>query len=264
MNLGETMVVSSCNCRGIQNTSKCRDVLDYLQSTDSNIICLQDTHLIPEQERAIKSFWENEFILHGTKTNARGVAIFFNRHFEYKILNAHKDNIGNMLTLDLLIHNEFTIRLINTYAPNQDQPDFFDTIQELIDSNTLDYLIICGDMNLALDQQLDCYNYQHINNPKSRTKVLKLLNQYNMVDVYRHLFPNKKTYTWKRQNPTKKARLDYFLVTNQLLDSILESEITSGYRTDHSMIKLKLQLNKFEEALEHGNSTVACTKILII
>lgn len=62
-----------------------------------------------------------------------------------------------MFTVDLLIYNEFTLRLIKNYAPNQDQPDLFEEIQELVESNVQDYLIICGNLNFVLDQQLDSF-----------------------------------------------------------------------------------------------------------
>lgn len=57
--------------------------------------------------------------------------------------------------------------------------------------------------------------------------------------------PARKHILGKDKIQQKKARLDYFLVTSQFLDLILESTIIQGYRTAHSMIKLKIQLNKF-------------------
>ena len=74
-----------------------------------------------------------------------------------------------------------------------------------------DNVIICGDWNLILDFEKDCYNYLHINNPRARNMVLSLMEEENFVDVWRLMNENTKKYTWRRLNPTKKqARLDYF------------------------------------------------------
>ena len=74
-----SIVISSMNCRGLKNKQKKIDVLDYLKNTDSNIICLQDTHWISEDSRHIRSIWNNICYIHGSKTNARGVAILINK-----------------------------------------------------------------------------------------------------------------------------------------------------------------------------------------
>ena len=119
---GEQLVVSSVNCRGLQELTKRIDVLDYLNRLQSNIICLQDTHWTDKDMRHIKSVWNNEIIIHGIRTNARGVAILLKNNFEFEILSQSSDEEGNLLVLDLKIANDFTIRIINLYAPNSDSP----------------------------------------------------------------------------------------------------------------------------------------------
>ena len=59
---GEKIVLSSVNCRGLQDLKKRRDVLDYLKNLNSNITCLQDTHLTLKNEREIKEIWNNPFL----------------------------------------------------------------------------------------------------------------------------------------------------------------------------------------------------------
>ena len=61
------------------------DVINYLKNTKADIICLQDTHLTESDMAEVKDIWDGEFILHGRRHNARGVAIFLGKRFEYKI-----------------------------------------------------------------------------------------------------------------------------------------------------------------------------------
>lgn len=54
---------------------------------------------------------------------------------------------------------------------------------------------------------------------------------------------NSKKYTWRRINPMRKqARLDFFLVSENLFQFVFNSDIVPGYRTDHSGILLNLKL----------------------
>ena len=145
-NIGEIVRVSSVNCRGLQDKIKRTDVLTYIKNLETNIVCLQDTHWVDKDERNIRAIWNNDCFIHGTRTNSRGVAILLANNFEYKINDNFKDTTGNVLVLDLTIAQDFTLRLINIYAPNDDNPSFFDQIEDLIINNPNDYKMICGEI----------------------------------------------------------------------------------------------------------------------
>ena len=98
-----------------------------------------------------KKIHNNDIIINGEYTNKRGVAIVLTKKFEYKILNTLRYHESRALTIDILIENDFSIRLINIYAPNHDNPDFYSYVQELHESSDCTYTIIAGDFNLALD-----------------------------------------------------------------------------------------------------------------
>lgn len=244
-NIGDCIRVASVNCRGIQSVKKRNDVLHYLKNKNFQILCLQDTHWTRENLREIYPLWNRECILNGTKTNSRGVAILFGPDIEYKIEHTYMDDNGNMICLDLLISNDFSVRLINIYAPNSDEPNFFRRIHSLVQDNTSDYIIITGDYNLSLDQKMDTQNYLHLNNPKARDEVLKIMLDFDLIDTFRKFHPTDKKFTWYKKTPYKSARLDYFLVNNPLLDIITKTSILPGYRTDHSLITLDIIINKF-------------------
>ena len=85
--LSSAITVLSANCRGLGDPVKCRDVLNYLQGLNADIICLQDTHWTKSELRKIKSIWQHEWLIHGIHTNSRDVSILFSNKFEYKIEN---------------------------------------------------------------------------------------------------------------------------------------------------------------------------------
>ena len=66
-----------------------------------------------------------------------------------------------------------------------------------------------------INPELDYYNYKGINNAKARDEVLKLINEKYLIDSFRENFPTTKKFTWKKKNPCKQARLDYFLISKK-------------------------------------------------
>ena len=161
---------------------------------------------------------------------------------------------GNLLILVLNIAS-ISVRLINIYAPNLDTPDFYQNLAEIIDQNKQDF-VICGDFNLVMNPNLDSYNYISINNPKSRNLALQILETYILIDVFRYMHPDSKTYTWRHKNPIKQARLDYFIVSGFFTDIVTSCKINPGYRSDHSILELNIKINTSSEVKAFGNLTV--------
>ena len=138
-----------------------------------------------------------------------------------------------------------TIHIMTLYAPNTDNPAFFSEVQDILKEHPADYYIICGDFNLVLDPHMDSYNYKHLNNPKARSSVLNMINDLNLLDIYRYTHQSSRRYTWRKRNPLKQARLDFFLVSSTMTDLIDKCDIEAGYRSDHSIISMDMVFNNF-------------------
>ena len=237
--------IVSANCQGLRDGKKRTEVLHYFTDIKPDILCLQDTHWLSNDTKLVKSVWTGECILNGHKTNARGVAILLNKTFEYKISSTEADSLGNLLSVILKLGDQ-TIHLINIYAPNKDTPDFFKCLREKIENSTCDYCIICGDFNLVIDPNKDSYNYKHINNPQARNCLIESMNAIGLKDAFRFFNEDVRRYTWHKKNPVRHARLDYFIVSENLTDFIDKCNIKPGYRSDHSYVELIITLCKFE------------------
>ena len=239
----DSIKLLSVNCQGLRGKQKRMEVLTYLKETKASIVCLEDTHLIEDDLNSVKQIWGNCH-LHGIKTNSRGIGILLNKDFEFDVLEIKKDKEGNMLSL-LISIDTMKINLITIYGPNNDDPNFFKDLQNNIDCTNAQYTIVCGDFNLVLDPKKDCIHYTNVNNPRARTEVLEMIKNKNLVDVYREINPDGKKFSWRRRNPTKMARLDYFLVTHSMMDIIDACDIKPSYKSDHSIIELKIKLSHF-------------------
>ena len=127
-----------------------------------------------------------------------------------------------------------TINLTSLYGPNNDSPAFFEEVKKNPYNDNPDYNILCGDFNVASNQEIDTYEYKQKNNLQARRTV------YNVVDIFRTLNPKTKRYTWKRRNLVKRARLDLFLASLTILDMTKQCSIEPSYRSDHSIIEIEL------------------------
>ena len=239
----------SFNTQGLQGLNKRIDVLEFLKDKKYHIYCLQDTHFTEDDVEELKDQWGQNCILSNFKSNARGVAILIGKNVEYTIHKQTIDIGGNYIVLDITVCNQ-RLTLINIYGPNNDDPVFFQPIANLIDITNNDKYILCGDYNCILDPILDSYNYKHVNNPKARDKVIEMININNMIDPFRENFPKLKRYTWRKKNPLKQARLDYFLISENIMQYVKSSKIEMGYRSDHSIVTLMLTFGGFK----HGKS----------
>ena len=241
---GSNIRITSMNCQGLRDLKKRADVLKYLEDLDSEIYCLQDTHWLTEDKKFIKNLWQGECFLNGKKSNSRGVAIMLKRNFEYKANSMKVDNNGNFISV-LLTINDLRFRLINIYAPNSDSPDFFEFVKQQIELSEHDHCIMCGDFNLILDRLKDSSNYRHLNNPRARNTVLEIMNTLGFFDAFRYENNDLVRYTLRRKNPFRQARLDYFIISDNLKDWINSCSIKPGYRSDHSIIQLDILMCKF-------------------
>lgn len=252
----ETLKIISQNCRGLNNGFKRKKVFHFLRKKKANIYCLQDVHFTSDQIQLIKQQWGySECYFSCYKSNSRGTAILFNNNFDFKVVEHIHDAEGNYVAIQLLM-NEITYTVINMYGPNNDKPDFYEHIINLIKTFDSDKICLCGDWNLVINPKLDTYNYKNINNPKAREKVLELIDLFDLKDPWRELYYNEKRYTWRQPTPIKQARLDFFLISHDLISSVNSCDILPSINSDHSVITLSLTFSSKRVEQVFGNSII--------
>ena len=247
--IGDKIKIVALNCQGLGDEKKRRDIMLNLRNKKYSIICLIDTHFTKSQERRIRNEWGYTTFFSSFDTLSRGVAIFFNNNFEFKIHSHYNDTNGNMLLLDIEIE-EHRITLATLYGPNKDNPGFFEILKNKIIKMGNKDIIINGDWNLLLDPQIDGINYKHINNPNARMKVLQIMSELNLYDVWRDENLEKRIFTWKRKispGVYQMGRLDFVLVSETLLSFTREEDVVPGFKSDHSATTLSLNFTKTQK-----------------
>ena len=89
--------IFSYNCRGLNKGKKRSDIFNLFKDKNSDILCLQETHFVPEIEKNIYSEWNGKCFFNHGKSNAKGVAVLLKTNLNIKIEKVHSNNKGNML-----------------------------------------------------------------------------------------------------------------------------------------------------------------------
>ena len=151
------------------------------------------------------------------------------------------DSNGRILVLDITINN-YRYKIVNIYAPNEDDPSFFEEVLGFMEKVSVDSTIIMGDFNTVLEQ---CDIKSELNKDPTHPKCIRLIKQimkkYNLIDIWRLRHPNSRRYTWCRSKPYLiMERLDYFLVSGNITSRISQTDIDPSYQSDHSIPNISL------------------------
>lgn len=129
------------------------------------------------------------------------------------------DEGGRFLLLRVRIL-DVTYILLNIYAPNDPNSNFFSDLTNLLtqrgDTNT----ILGGDFNTTLSPLLDKSSHQHRPSQTSRD-LLHLIDKLSLCDPWRVKNIDAKEYTYYSAAHDSFTRIDYFLLSLPLMDKFI-------------------------------------------
>lgn len=245
----------SWNVNGLRAVMK-KGFKDIFWSLDADFFCLQETKLQEGQIELDLPGYET-YWCYAEKKGYSGTAIF-TKHtplsVSYNIGVEEHGTEGRSITLE---YDDFY--LVCVYTPNaQDElkrieyrmrweDDFRAYLCALDEKKPV---IVCGDMNVA-HEEIDLKNPKtNIGNPgfsyEERGKFTELL-ESGFTDSFRSLYPDKTdAYSWWSYRAGARARnvgwrIDYFVVSDRLRDSIKDAYILPEVTgSDHCPVGLDL------------------------
>ena len=239
------LTIASMNCRGLSDVKKRRDVLHFLRNKDHDVLFLQDTHLTQNSLQYFNSLWKGKSH-HSCYTNrSRGVSIMLKHTLQHELIDVKHTDCGNLIIVVCKLGTQSYL-FANVYGPNEDNPDFYHKLKNYIESYNTDHTIIGGDFNFVINPNVDSLNYAREYNTNAKRVFISFVNDNALVDIWRLKNPEKLEYTWSRNNPLKCGRLDMLFVNTQLTSSVQNVTIMPGYRTDHCLVVMQIQLTEVE------------------
>ena len=253
----------SWNVNGLRAALK-KDFLKSFAAMDADVFAIQETKLqqsqLTDQMQSIngyESYWSHA----STKKGYSGVATYTRIpaiETRYGIGVDRYDDEGRILETDF---GDFVF--FNVYFPNgqmgeerlQYKLDFYEAFFARADQLKSEgrSLIITGDYNTA-------HNEIDLKNPKANEKTsgfmrierdwLDRIVASGYIDTFRHLHPESETYSWwtyrfKARERNIGWRIDYFFVTNDIVDRgwIKEAFIDNKvYGSDHCPVGLVIEI----------------------
>lgn len=245
----------SWNVNGIR-ACKTKGFDDFFKQIDADFFSIQETKC-QENQLDLNIPGYNYYISSAIKKGYSGTLIYTKHkpnNVYYGIGDKYNDE-GRIITLEY--DNYY---LLNVYVPNSQEElkrldyrmVFEDDFREYLNNlKAKKSVILCGDLNVA-HERID------IKNPDSnmrnagftieeRTKLTLLLNT-GFIDSFRYQNPTEIKYSWWSYRFNARAnnagwRIDYFLVSDNLKDSIKKTDIlTDIYGSDHCPILLEIDL----------------------
>uniref|UniRef100_A0A3P8RWR8 Reverse transcriptase domain-containing protein n=1 Tax=Amphiprion percula TaxID=161767 RepID=A0A3P8RWR8_AMPPE len=172
----------------------------------------------------------------------RGVAILTRKNLNIKVHKQYSDKDGRWVAIDVDL---FGVRysLINIYAPNTDSPEFFIDICNIAKQMGNLYVIIGGDFNQIRDPALDKSSSTN-NRPKQKSvlTVDTMVEELGLVDIWRLLYSHEREYTFYSNPHSTYSRIDYFLISKQLVGMTVSASIGNIVLSAHAPVETVLSL----------------------
>ena len=254
-----SVTLYTLNTKGLGGKQKRLQVFQYLKDKSYDVIFLQETHYNVNTCQTWKTEWKGKSFFSGLKSNKEGVAFLVNESSNINCSAFTELVPGRIIVLDIEINNK-DITLINIYGPNDDKTYLFDTLEAFITNNKDKNIILAGDFNTVLNPSIEKKNGRKDTSKKCQISLNNLIFNNNLIDIWRENNPNLLQYTWhSNTKPVIFSRLDYFLISEYLKNTIPKCKIKPGYKSDHSAVILTfntLEQNKGPGYFKINNSII--------
>lgn len=239
----DNLKVASINVNGLRLAAKRRSIFDRLRKGKFDVCLIQESHCTQEEATIWRSEWGGPaHFYHGT-SSSRGVIILLDRNPPYKVVREVRDKNGRILLLQLST-DEASFVIGSLYAPTADAPEeqgsFMDTLEDFLADLSPVKVILGGDLNVALDPVKDRNNNSRptSNGEVMRLRVHTLLDDQDLTDVWRYRNPLARQFTFHRA--AQASRIDYWVLSNHLLDVCSTSDMIPLVLSDHCLITLSI------------------------
>lgn len=254
------MNIISWNVNGIRAIAK-KNFFKDIEKLNPDILCIQETKAQDDEAKKVLKPLSNynAYTNSANKKGYSGTALLSKTKpvtFTDDMGVSKHDEEGRIQCAE---YDAFF--LVNVYVPNSGQQLERLNYRKTWDADFLKYLknlektkpvIVCGDFNVAhhsIDLKNDKANY---NKTAGYTQIeidgMDNFINAGFVDVYRYFNPDKVAYTYwsyrfKARERNTGWRIDYFLVSNSIVDKIKVVDILSEYYgSDHCPICLEVEL----------------------
>jgi hypothetical protein len=136
------------------------------------------------------------------------------------------------------------------HGPNDNSREFYADLTKILTELNCENVVVGGDWNSTWDRSppennLDILNMVNLPSRYRSEQVHQLALRFELIEPFRFLFPSRRDYTYipNAQANMNRSRIDYFLITSNLISEIVDTEIQTGRLStlfDHKSANLNL------------------------
>ena len=231
--------------------------IDFFSQEDADFFSIQESKMQPGQAE-FETPNHHQYWYSAEKKGYSGTAIFAKQEpisVRYGLGIDEHDHEGRAITLE---YENFY--LLNVYTPNSQREltrlDYRMTWEDALRNYMMELdkvkpVIYCGDLNVA-HEEIDLKNPKtnHFSagfTDEERGKFTELLAS-GFSDTFRSLYPDKIEYSWwsymfQARQKNVGWRIDYFVVSNRILDKVKEAKIhTEIMGSDHCPVSIEIDI----------------------
>ncbi|KAL0213453.1 hypothetical protein RCL1_007079 [Eukaryota sp. TZLM3-RCL] len=253
--------IASFNINGIRNALK-KDILyPFIDSTNADVICLQEVRVQSNQVGEFNTALKSRGYQHikwncAKKAGSYGVVTISKLPFISTSTDfPDGDDEGRFAVTEFE-----TFVLVNLYVVNSGRKLVRLDYRIQWDEKLRNYLktiqkplVVTGDLNVS-HQAIDIANHKaNYNKSAGYTQreidsFSTILEEVNLIDVFRHLYPDRVQYTYFSNFNQSRARnigwrLDYFLISKGLIDNVIDCIVDQDQPgSDHVPVFLSINI----------------------
>lgn len=251
------MNILSLNVNGLRAYQKLNNLFALIEDWSIDVVLLQETHWDDCIASDVEKSWNWKVFYNNFSNKSCGVAILVNSKWKDSAKLLNTDNEGRFISITVEYDDDiFTIG--NIYAPTvqSEKIKFLVKISDFIKNQNF---ILGGDYNTSLCST-DRYNTIH-KRDNCFIELMNMMTRYKLIDIWRKRYPHSRTYSWKRfiDNDVKMSRIDYFLISENLQNSVSQIYYRDTSLSDHSFVILKV---KFHETVRGPGVWILNNQIL--
>lgn len=231
---------------GTSPISKWTAINRMMRDQKIGILCLQETHLNPENLTQIENLYTRRLtVLSSSDPRCPGSAVGVAFVLNNKITNSSNAKVqvlipGRVIALSVKWHDNKLINILNIYAPNNpsEHKSFWKKVESKwsrLNTRTPDFII--GDFNLTEDL-IDCAPAR-LDNDTAVDALRDLRTLLKLQDTWRLTYPTRRLFTFS-SNLQSLSRLDRIYASEIHTESLLDwdSQICQ-VPTDHHMVTVR-------------------------
>lgn len=231
--------IISLNVKGVGHVVKRQKIISLIKRENAQIALLQETHLSDLEHIKLRRGWVGQVFYSSFNSHSRGVAILIHKKLPFTLEEVIKDEGGRYVIISGSLFGE-QILIGSIYGPNTFEPSFFSRLLGAASPRLAPFTVFGGDFNCVQDASVDQSPSKSAFISKKTARLKELSTDLGLFDVWRIMNPTTKDYTFYSHPHQSLSRIDYFLVSREVIDRVEACSIGICTLSDHNLVSMTI------------------------